>query len=440
MSVIGNLVPYESRYPDIEERLEAVRFAVLVAHRRFGKTVMAVNRLLKMALECKKERGFFAYVAPFRNQAKNIAWAYMKRYSAHIEGRKVQETELSVRFENGATVRLFGADNPDALRGMYFDAVVLDEVAQMKPEIWAEIIRPALADREGSALFIGTPKGINLFSEMFHRAAARQAEGDPSWLALSFPVTQTNALNPEEVARLKEELSENTWRQEMLCDFHASSDDTLIPLDVVAEARERGASIEVDHFAPMVLGVDVARFGDDSSVIFPRRGLTAMLPTVLRKLDNMRLADAVSEHIARYRPQGVYIDNGGGAGVIDRLNSVGIPVSGIFFGGRALDNERFHNRRAEMWWRMAEWLKNGGTLPDMEALAGDLSSARYFYDATGKFRLESKDDIKAKLGRSPDLGDALALTFAVNLPGLTHGEVYGMGAENRFRDYDPLDF
>ncbi|MDD6087767.1 MAG: terminase family protein [Desulfovibrionaceae bacterium] len=431
----GDVIPYESRYPEIEAMLEGVRFSVLVAHRRFGKTVLAVNRLLKLALECQKERGFFAYVAPFRNQAKSIAWAYMKRYSAGIEGRKVQETELSVRFENEATIRLFGADNPDALRGMYFDSVVLDEVAQMKPEIWAEIIRPALADREGSALFIGTPKGINLFSEMYHRAAEAQAAGDPNWLALSFPVTQTTALKPEEVERLKEELSENTWRQEMLCDFNASSDDSLIPLDVVSEGRRAGHGMKPDHFSPLVLGVDVARFGDDASVIFPRRGKLAMMPTVLHKVDNMTLADAVGEKMARLLPQGVYIDNGGGGGVIDRLTSLGLAVSGVHFGGRALDSERFHNRRAEMWFRLAEWLKNGGALPDLEALAGDLSAIRYFYDSTGKMKLESKEDIKARIGRSPDLGDALALTFAVNLPGLALGDLYGNGTGTA---YDPL--
>ena len=129
-------IPYKPRYPGVHEALEAHRFAVLVAHRRFGKTVLAVNHLLKQALLCRRERGSFAYVAPFRNQAKAVAWDYLKHYSAPLPGRAVNESELSVTLPGGAKMRIFGADNPDALRGLYFDGVVLDEVAQMKREVW----------------------------------------------------------------------------------------------------------------------------------------------------------------------------------------------------------------------------------------------------------------------------------------------------------------
>lgn len=229
-------IPYKPRYPEVHEALEQHRFAVLVAHRRFGKTVLVVNHLLKSALLGTKTEGQFAYIAPFRNQAKDVAWAYLKRYSAAIPGRKVNESELCIQIPaSGGTakIRIFGADNPDALRGLYFDGVVLDEVAQMKPEVWEEILQPALADRKGFAVFIGTPKGINLFSEQYYRAQERQSQGDADWAAMSYPVTSTSALDAEEVERLRSELSDNAWRQEMLCDFNASSDDVLIPLSLV---------------------------------------------------------------------------------------------------------------------------------------------------------------------------------------------------------------
>ena len=119
-------IPYRPRHPGVHEELEAHRFAVLVAHRRFGKTVLAVNHLLKQAICCRRERGSFAYVAPFRNQAKSVAWDYLRHYSAPVPGRVVKEGELSVLLPNGAKLRLFGADNPDALRGMFFDGVILD--------------------------------------------------------------------------------------------------------------------------------------------------------------------------------------------------------------------------------------------------------------------------------------------------------------------------
>lgn len=405
-------IPYKPRYPELHAALESRRFSVLVAHRRFGKTVLAVNHLLKQAICCGRERGSFAYVAPFRNQAKAVAWDYLKHYSAPVPGRAVNEGELSVLLPNGAKLRIFGADNPDALRGLYFDGVVLDEVAQMKPEVWEEIVRPALSDRMGWALFIGTPKGVNLFSELYYKAAELQAEGDPDWYAASFPVTATSALPPSDVENMRRELSDNAWRQEMLCDFTASSDDTLIGLDDVTEAMSRRAS-EVDIAGmPVILGVDVARFGSDSSVVFRRQGLQAFPPTVFRNIDNMALADRVAALIMEHRPHAVFVDAGQGQGVIDRLRQLGHRITEVPFGGAALRDKRFVNRRAEMWYGVREWLKSGGRLVDDECLKAELTAPTYSFDASGRIKLEPKDEIKARLNRSTDLADALALTFA----------------------------
>lgn len=295
-------IPYKPRDLSVHERLEAARFSVVAAHRRYGKTVLAVNHTIKGALTCNKPRGSFAYVAPFRNQAKAVAWDYLKYYTSPIPGRTVNESELSIMLPNGARIRIYGADNPDSLRGLYFDGVVLDEVADMKPEVWGEIIQPALADREGWALFIGTPHGINLFSELYYRALERQQKGDPLWCAMSFPVTGTTSLPPAEVERLRAELSENAWRQEMLCDFTASSDDILIPLPDVLEAEARQLAWDDVGGMPVILGVDVARFGADSSVIVRRQGLKVDGPVVMRGLDNMQLADRVAAAIMENRP------------------------------------------------------------------------------------------------------------------------------------------
>lgn len=405
-------IPYKPRYPELHAALESRRFSVLVAHRRFGKTVLAVNHLLKQAAVCRRERGSFAYIAPFRNQAKEVAWAYLKHYTSVIPGRAANESELAVTLPNGARIRLFGADNPDALRGLYFDGVVLDEVAQMRPEVWGEIIRPALSDRMGWALFIGTPKGVNLFSELYYKAAELQAEGDPDWYAASFPVTATSALPPSDVENMRRELSDNAWRQEMLCDFTASSDDTLIGLDDVTEAMSRRAS-EVDIAGmPVILGVDVARFGSDSSVVFRRQGLQTSPPTVFRNIDNMELADRVAALIMEHRPHAVFIDAGQGQGVIDRLRQLGHRITEVPFGGSALQDRRFVNRRAEMWYGVREWLKSGGRLVEDECLKAELTAPTYSFDASGRIKLEPKEEIKARLNRSTDLADALALTFA----------------------------
>ncbi len=417
-------IPYSPRYPEVHEALENHRFCVLVAHRRFGKTVLVINHLLKAALLCKKPRGSFAYVGPFRNQAKNVAWDYLKHYSAVIPGRQVNESELCISVPSnggGARVRIFGADNPDALRGLYFDGVVLDEVADMKSDVWGTVVQPALLDRRGWAVFIGTPKGVNLFSELYHFAASAQAKGDPDWCALSRPVTSTDVLPPEDVERLRGEMSENAFRQEMLCDFAASSDDVLITLDEVRAAMRRTPDFAAAAGWPLIMGVDVARFGDDATVFFCRRGRETYAPEVMRGLSNVEVAHRLMAAIAEHRPAYVCIDQGQGTGVIDLVRELTrhqpVAVAEVPFGGRATDAERFANRRAEMWVAVRDWLREGGRLPDGKtvatALEAELTAPAYFFNAAGKLQLEAKEKIKERLSRSTDLADALALTFAI---------------------------
>lgn len=415
------VIPYRPRYPDVHEAMSARRFFVLVAHRRFGKTVIAINHLIRQALASPRPDGHFAYVAPFRNQAKSIAWSYMKRYTARVPGRRVNESELSVSLPSsagGSRIRIFGADNPDALRGLYFDGVILDEVAQMKPDVWEEIIQPALADRQGWAVFIGTPKGINLFSQLYHHALEEQARGSSLWGAMRFPVTSTNTLPEEEVARLEAELSASAYRQEMLCDFTASSDNTLISIDSVTQALERSVDPAVARQWPLIIGVDVARFGEDATVFFPRAGLMAMPPTVLTKRSNLDISHLLLNVIAEMKPQAVCIDQGQGTGVIDivQASEPGCAVHEVPFGSQALCPERFVNRRAEMWDRMRQWLEHG-SLPQIagESLTAELTAPRYDFDARGRIRLEAKDEIRKRLRHSTDLGDALALTFAIQI-------------------------
>ena len=162
--------------------------------------------------------------------------------------------------------------------------------------------------------------------------------------------------------------------------------------------------------------MDVARFGSDATVFMRRRGLAAFAPVVLRGLDNMAVADRLAVFMDEHRPDAVFIDAGGGAGVIDRLRRLGRDVIEAPFGARALNDARFVNRRAEMWRAVRDWLTAGGGLPDDTVLKADLSTPRYEFDAAGRLKLESKDEIKARLGRSPDTADALALTFYAPVP------------------------
>ena len=431
-------IPYCPRYPqtEIHEKLEAHRFSVLVAHRRMGKTVLAVNHLIKRAITDGKKRGVYAYIAPFRNQAEQIAWGYLKHYTAVIPDLKINEAKLAITLPNGALIRIYGADNPDALRGIYLDGAVLDEVAQMKPEVWGEIIRPALSDRHGWAVFIGTPKGINLFSQTYDKALALQAQGDPDWIAMLYSVEQTHVLPEKELLALRNEMSDNEFRQEFLCDFNAANDDALIPIDLVRAASARQYREPDYASAPRILGVDVARFGSDACVIFKRQGLVAFEPTIVRGIDNMDFADRVAVQISEWHPDAVFIDQGNGTGVIDRLRHLGFRVTEVPFGSSAIDKEHFANRRVEMWSSMAQWLRQGGAIPPLELLQADLSAPTYGYTAAGKQILEPKDKIKERIGRSTDCADALALTFAApvapRLDPRFERQVFGSA------DYDPI--
>ena len=412
-------IPYTPRHPGVHEMFEGHRFSVLVAHRRFGKTVLAVNHLLKMALLSDRPAGRYAYVGPFRNQAKKNTWSYFKHYSGPVPGRQLNESELRLDLPNGSCIHVLGADNPDSLRGTYFDGVVLDEVAQMKAEVWGEIIQPALADRKGWAVFIGTPKGINLFSEIYFSAVKRQEEPGSGWAAMSVPVTESAALDAAEVARLRAELSDNAFRQELLCDFSAASDDVLITLDEARAAMGRRVDETLRKEWPVVVGVDVARFGGDATVFMTRQGLSAREPVVLRGRSNTEVAGRLLDYLAETGAEHVNIDQGQGTGVIDivadALRGRACSVNEVPFGSRALDDGKFVNRRCEMWALMRDWLRAGGSIPESQALLADLTGPRYSFDAQGRLKLEAKEEIRKRLGRSTDLGDALALTFAVRL-------------------------
>lgn len=193
------------------------RFACIVAHRRAGKTVACINELIRGALTCTLSEPRFAYVAPFYAQAKDVAWSYLKRFTAPIPGVRVNESELRVDLPNGGRVRLYGADNYDRLRGGYLDGVVLDEYADMDPRAWSEVIGPMLADRKGWAVFIGTPKGRNAFWELYDRATK-----DPEWFVMLLKASETGLIEPDELARWRKEMTEDQYEQEFECSFQAA--------------------------------------------------------------------------------------------------------------------------------------------------------------------------------------------------------------------------
>lgn len=416
------------------------RWNVAVLHRRAGKTVLAVMTLIDKALRAERNDispARFGYLAPYLNQSKSIAWAMLKHYASKIPGIQMNESELWVQMpHNNARIRLYGADNAEALRGGFFDFIVLDELKDIRASVWHEIIRPALADRNGGALLMGTPSGANLLSETFYKA-----QQDDSWYTCLKTVYETDALDEVEIDALKASMSDSAFAQEFLCSFEAGVDNILLSMADVEEACRRHMRVEDYEFAPKILGVDVARQGSDRSVIFPRQGLATFDPSIYRNMDGMALAGAVAQKIEQWGPDAVFIDGSGGygAGVIDRLRQLGHSPIEVQFGGRPT-NTRYANKRAEMWLELANWVKGGGCLPNMAEIKIDLTAPTYTHaNAAGKMQLEPKDKIKERIGFSPDLGDALALTFAFPVGGPPRTLIPRRSDNGKRAEYNPYE-
>lgn len=233
-------LPYAPRpqFAALHQRKQ--RWAVIVAHRRAGKTVACVGDLVLAALATRKQHAQYAYVAPYYGQAKQVAWSYLRRMTADLAS-KINETELRVELLNGSSIRLFGADNPDSLRGLYLDGVILDEYADMRPRVWGEIIRPMLSDRRGWAVWIGTPKGHNSFYDI-----VQQAQRSPDWYCQIMRASESEILPADEIADAQRTMSADQFRQEYECDFEAAITGAVYG----PEMRQAQSDGRIAEFAP----------------------------------------------------------------------------------------------------------------------------------------------------------------------------------------------
>ena len=194
------------------------RWSILVAHRRAGKTVAAVNDLIEKASYNTRKNPQYGYFAPLYTQAKQIAWKYLKDYAAPFKP-KVSESGLFIELpHNNARITLYGADNPDSFRGLYFDGVVLDEFGNMRPSVWSEVLLPTLLDRRGWAVFMGTPNGPNHFRDLYDLRRVNE-----KWYVVVLPYQATGVLDKEDIDSIRELMTEDEFAQEMECSFSAST-------------------------------------------------------------------------------------------------------------------------------------------------------------------------------------------------------------------------
>ncbi len=272
---------------DLHRRLK--RFNVLVAHRRFGKTVFCINELIAKAAANKRGAARYGYVAPLLTQAKDVAWDYLKRFAGPIPGTQMSESELWVELPNGARIRLYGADNADRLRGLYFDGVVMDEYAQMSPRVWPEIIRPMLADRQGWALFIGTPMGRNHFCTLYE-----EARHDPDWCAESFPASATGILDKAELEAARRAMSAEAFAQEFECSFAAGVPGAYYARLLEEAAREgRIGRVPWEPRLPVFTAWDLG-LGDATAIWFAQ-----VLGAEVRIIDYYEASGAALVHYAK---------------------------------------------------------------------------------------------------------------------------------------------
>lgn len=209
---------YNPREQFVDFHRRHQRNALMVCHRRMGKTVGCIGDLTVRALHTLKPDARYGYVAPFRQQAKEIAWVYLKNMTEGIRVEAPRESELRVKLPNGAWITLYGADNPDALRGLYFDGLILDEFGDMKPSLMGEVILPCLADRNGFLVLIGTAKGRN----QFHKYKIMAENNQQEWYYKLARASETGIIPENELARLKATMTEAQYEQEMECSFDAA--------------------------------------------------------------------------------------------------------------------------------------------------------------------------------------------------------------------------
>lgn len=227
------VMPYVPRPLQRALHLDAHRWQVIVKHRRFGGSLYGMAELVRCACE-HVGSGKYAFIAPYRHQVKDVAWEPLKALCAGIPGATVNESELRVDLPGGRRLQLYGADNADAIRGTGLDGVVLDEYAYADPEVFGRVIRPALADREGWAIFLGTPHGRNHFAELYDRAV-----GDREWHAVLYKASDSGVLSAEELAAAQAVMSPDEYAQEFEGVFEGSVRGSYYGA-LIDEARQAG--------------------------------------------------------------------------------------------------------------------------------------------------------------------------------------------------------
>lgn len=289
-------ISYRPRRYFMPFHIRRCRWAILVAHRRAGKTVAAVNDLIDRASRNPLPNPRYAYIAPLLKQARDIAWMYLKEAAAPFNP-KISESGLYVELSalpNSPRITLYGADNPDSFRGIYLDGAVLDEFGNMVESTWTEVLLPALIDRRGWAVFMGTPNGPNHFRDMFY-----ERRNDADWYVAHLPHTQTGVIPEDMILEMKKIMEPEQFAQEMLCSFEASIRGAIYAREVeTMEQQLRIGEFTSDRFTPVDVVMDLG-FRDLSTMGFVQQRPDGLLMEHCHG-DNMKPIKHYIKYIKEY--------------------------------------------------------------------------------------------------------------------------------------------
>lgn len=375
--------------------------------------------------------------APTAHQLQDVLWREYRRLIGCMndwwrEQFVVKNDSITLKGSTGMIVaRTARPENPDALQGFHAQNIlfIVEEGSGVVEAVF-EVARGALSTPSARVALAGNPTRLSgYFHNAFHGAR-------DTWARLQFSCLDSPLVDPSYPEEIAGEYGEDSdmYRVRVLGDFPKSGLFNLISLELVEAAMTKQMAMGSQDYAPKILGLDPAWLGADRSAAVLRQGMSARVLFTVRGADTVKLSQLVSRKAEELEPDAIFIDQTGvGAGVVDQLRRTRHPVNGVAFSQTPLEGERFANRRAEMWWRLREWLEQGPSLERNNDLRDDLVAPEYFTTDGGKIQLESKDSMRKRGIASPDLGDALALTFAMPV----YPKRHNTSASVQRREHDP---
>lgn len=413
------------------------RVAVRSGHGTGKSTALAMAALWFLAT---RPDGLAPCTAPTAHQLQDVLWRELRRLIARMDEDvrglfRVTSDRIQRRDGSGMIVaRTSRPENPDALQGFHAPEIlfVIDEAAGVGDAVF-EVARGALSTASARVALTGNPTRLSgYFHNAFHGAR-------DSWVRLCFSCLDSPLVAPEYGRDIAREYGEDSdmYRVRVLGEFPQSGMFNLIPLALVEAAMERDLPADAADGAPLIFGVDPAWMGGDRSALVARRGVWAEVLFTARSMDTVRLTEMVARRAEEMRPDAIFVDQTGiGAGVFDQLVRTRHGAVGVSFSETPMEPGRFLNRRAELWWRVREWLEGGGVLAKNPDWRDDLTAPEYFLTGVGKIQLESKEGMRKRGLASPDLGDALALTFALPVAARSRFDGLAGGAPGSYDLYD----